>query len=227
MKTDKSDKPSRLARHMSLLDLTDEKLSAAETEEERAFVDSMNPKPLHFPEENPARSYRKSWLAVPFVLGAAALALLFIKPREETGWTVKGAAKIDIFVEREGEVRPFTTGDEVSAGERIKAEVFAVRPSVAFWGVSSRDGRLLSDAPWIWDNRINLDSQERKSFAGSLQLDERSEGESLCVVECPSELLGQLDAQVFSQSIADVIRSKSLPQGDLRDCRSQCSELRK
>ncbi len=218
-------KHSRLSQHLALMDLADAPIAPEETADEARVIEAMVPKPLGLPSRLKSRPL---WYLAPLLMAAAGVGLmLFQKPvREASPWTVKGAGHVQIFVEQDGHVQTLEEAGPLTPSARIKAEVFSEAPAVAFWGVSSQDGQLLQDPEWIAQNRMMLELQEKKFFSGSLQLDGPSEGESLCIVVCPKDMMPRLEDPAIFQEIVQTIASKALPNGNLTGCKNSCFQLR-
>lgn len=230
MKTDQGEEGSRFARHLSLLGLSDEPMEGAALDAERAFVDSMPTKNLSFPDEVlrlPQRKKNNIWWAASGVILAAALALLVLRQPSDNdnGLIIKGGSHVEVFVEQDGKIQKLPEAGTVASGARLKAEISAQRNAMAFWGVHNSGGQLLTDAAWIWQNRLELKTSERKSFSGSLELQGASEGERLCVLECPADV-AKRGQDRLTREIAEILRSETLNGNDYATCKLQCSQLR-
>jgi hypothetical protein len=228
---------SRLDRQLALMGLQ-EGVPEAELVAERRAMDAAKPLPLTFPTaradaarplravaEEPKQRFawpRIGWSAGGMLL-AAGLALVVLRKEPDAGpeVRVKGAGHVQVFYEQDGQVSPLKEGAVLREGARVKAEVQAAGPARAFWGVASRDGRLLTDAAWIWQAKLDLGEGEKRYFSGSLALEGASEGETLGVVLCPE---GAVKEPMVEQ-VAAAVAGKPLPP-ELAACRVQRFPLR-
>ena len=242
MSKDKDNRPSRLERQMAILGLGSDSLPEESLTAERQAMAETDPRPLVFPEsvvlgaqgvttfaaapgaEAASRLLRHKRAYITATLGGlvAACAAFFVLRQGpiEPPLQVMGGGDVRVFSEVGGTVQAFVSNTGLPTGARVKAEVLASVPSVAFWGVVARDGRLLSDPAWIVQNRLDLAVGERRAFKGSLALEGPSEGESLIVVTCPAATTTDL-AEVVARSLA-----AKLPEA-LRACRTQRFLLRR
>lgn len=218
-------KHSRLAQHLALLELDDQGLAPEDTAAEARVIDRMVPKPLSLSRREKSR---KLFYLAPILMAAAGIGLMLFQnaERDANPWQIKGGGHVQIYVEEEGYIQAWDEARPLTPQARIKAEVFSEAPAVAFWGVSSRAGQLLQEPDWIMQNKIVLEAQEKKFFAGSLQLDGPSEGEYLCVVVCPVSLLNRLTEPNILQDLTQAVTSKVMPQGNLTACKNTCFQLR-
>lgn len=217
--------PSRLEKHLKIMGLGGEDVPEAALTAERRAIEEATPLALRLPASRlPARRkslfHMTSWSWGVSALAAAVLTVVIVgRGKDETQpLTIKGAASVQVFAEQGGTVTPLPSNADLPAGARVKAEVLAGAPSEAFWGVVGRDGRLLSDAAWITQSRLDLAANERKAFAGSLELDGPSEGEILVVVVCA--------AGVAATDVAKNFAVDPLPL-PLQACRMQRFPLRR
>jgi hypothetical protein len=230
---------SRLRRHLAIMGLEDGVPEAELTAERRAMSEAK-PLPLTFPKEAPQRAPaaasreapaqtrgfgwpKLGWSAGGLLLAAGlALVVLRNQPDATPGFTVKGAGSVQVFYEQDGKVEPLASGMRLHEGAKVKAEVQAGGSAArAFWGVASKDGKLLTDAAWIWQARLDLGEGEKRQFAGSLALDGPSEGETLGVVLCPAGAV----KEPLVAGVAEAIAGKPLP-ADLAGCRVERFPLR-
>lgn len=215
--------PSRLDRHLSVLGLGDT-LPEGEVAADRRVMAEARPKRLTFPERKSAAFFAK-WQMGFALLAAAAVAVVLYQNQSapDGAFTIKGGASVAIFFEQAGQVRPWTTGTKLEEGAKVRAEVLAVKPSVAFWGVTAKGGRLLSEPDWIVANRIGLAAGEKKFFPGSLELSGPSEGETLVVSVCPEGYV-KLDAPETPELLSKMLLYYSTDT--LSDCKTQRFQLR-
>ncbi len=91
------------------------------------------------PEPRLRRARRWSRIAAPIgvALAAAAALVMFVTPKHEpSGTRTKGAARLGLFIERDGQLQPGTTGDVVQPGDVLQFTVTTTRPTfVALVGV--------------------------------------------------------------------------------------------
>ncbi len=230
-------KVSRFDKHLNLLGLDGKApLPERELAADRLLMEQAQPKRLVFPSERsePARRQQAAalfkdfgarWMAGGALLVAATVAALVYQQRqspEEGRYTVKGAANVEVFFEQKGAVAPWTPGVHLDEGAKVRAEVLAVKPSLAFWAVTGRGGKLLNTASWIWENRQLLTAGEKKFFQGSLELAGASEGEVLTVAVCPTEDFNE-EAKNNAEIAAGLFRS---PAATLPGCHLQHFPLR-
>lgn len=200
--SDDKKNPSRLERQWALLGLSDQAIPEGILRAEQKAQDEAVPRPLVFPDVSVVRPrkapFLRRGLPVMSVLAAASVAFLLWREGRSVppALQVMGAGDVQVFTEKDGRVQALAPDANLGGGTRVKATVLAVVPSTAFWGVVAADGRLLSDANWIAQNRLDLPAGERRSFNGSLALDGPSEGEALVVVSCPKEAAPDMTAVV-------------------------------
>ncbi len=230
--TDDQDKkpPSRLDRHLSILGLGDS-LPEDQLAADRRLMTEARPKGLTFPEvKKPSflsalADHRSKWQMGLAGLAAAVIAVVLYKnPSSPDGaYTIKGGASVAIYFEQAGQVKSWTTGTVLAEGTKVRAEVLAVKPTVAFWGVTAKGGRLLSDSRWILDNRLPLAAGEKKFFPGSLELSGPSEGETLVVAICPAGYV-KMDSPETPELLAKMLLFYSTDT--LSECKTQRFLLR-
>jgi hypothetical protein len=190
--------PSRLAKHQAILGFEGKVIPESQLTAERNAIECATPLPLRFPAESKIphaapssklsgffSQHIRSW-SFAVALAAACLGFLILRPKaDEPAWQIKGASSIKVFIEHNGVVSPWKLGASLQGGDRIKAQILASEPTIAYWGVLRQDGKLLTDGNWIVQSRISLRSGEQGYFPGSLQLDRISEGETLIILDCP------------------------------------------
>ena len=196
---------SRFDRQLAVLGVNGgNEVSPADLAAEKRLIDAATPKPLEFPstatEPMPGRNAMR-WMGIGGVFALAAAAIFLVmkaEPRTDAppGWMMKGGTSARVFVEEGGAVKEWSAARPLDAGARVKVEVAVQEASTAFWGVVGRGPKLLSDVAWIGQNRLTLPAGGKGSFAGSLELDGKSEGENLVVVVCPASILaGKADGE--------------------------------
>lgn len=214
--------PSRLDRHLSILGLGDpvaEELLAAD----RQVMTEAVPRKLRFPPaKKPAPAF---WQMGVGVLLAASLAVILYRNRDtdDGGFRVKGGASVALYFEQDGQVQQWKAGTTLKEGAKIRAEVVAGKPTLAFWGVTAKGGRLLSEPHWILENRLLLAAGEKKFFPGSLELSGPSEGETLVVSICPDAHV-KVDAPETPELLAKMLLYYSTDT--LSECKTQRFQLR-
>lgn len=203
-------RPSLLSQHLTILGLEPGDAAAAASEKIR--MDSLDLPPLTLASRQRSRS-----ITTPLVALASALALLVVSYRLLTpdGLRVKGAHKVSVFWERDGQVEPFSEGVSLRNGDRVRAEVLAGSDAVAFLAVASGDGMLLSDPPHAAAGSIRVATGERKSFPGSVKLVGADEKERLVVIICQVEGAETPELSEVLKAKGERIRLEALP--------SQCS----
>jgi hypothetical protein len=140
---------------------------------------------------------------------------------DDDGLRVKGQTKVWIYWERDGQVAPWAEGTPLMNGDRIRIEVQAAEGLVAYHGVISENGRLLSEPQSILDNPLRLAPGAKASFEGSIKLVGANEGETLLVLLCRQALEAEKAAALFPAAGADV-NLPALPA----DCATERFKLR-
>jgi hypothetical protein len=220
------DAPSRLEQHYAILGLggrvaaDDPRLAA-----DRRVMDAAKPLPLDFGKKAGAThlvsAAETRWVAPVFAgLAIAAVAAFTIFKRPpDAGWRTMGGGHVQLYVEEHGQVRPWADGMRLGAGAKVRAEVLAEAPTLAFWGVTSRGGELLVDQAWIEGQAMRLGVAEKKLFEDGAELDAKDDGERLSVVTCPETVAGAAsDASVEARSalvaaVATVMRTGEAQKG--------------
>lgn len=177
-------RPSLLSQQLTVLGLAPGDAEAARAE--RSRIEGIELAPLTL--SGPQRSRRTLHLALA---AAASLALMVLSYRlltpgfERDGdLTVKGASKVWVYWERDGQVEPWSEDADLQNGDRVRSEVLAVSDAVAYLAVVSGDGVLLSDPDQVRSGAMRLSAGERKSFSGSIKLVGVDEKERLVVIVC-------------------------------------------
>ncbi len=222
--------PSRLDRHLSILGLGDS-LPEDQLAAERRLMTEARPKRLTFPAARKPgfltalADHRSKWQMGLAGLAAAVIAVVLYKnPSPSDGtYTIKGGAGVAIYFEQGGQVKAWTTGTVLAEGAKVRAEVLAVKPTMAFWGVTAKGGRLLSESHWILENRLPLAAGEKKFFPGSLELSGPSEGEVLVVAICPEGYV-KLEAPETPELLSKMLLYYSTDT--LAECKTQRFQLR-
>lgn len=175
--------PSLLAQQLTVLGLASGDAEAAGAE--RARIEGIELASLTL--AGAQRSRKALHLALAL---AASLALLVVSYRlltpgiETDDLRVKGASKVWVYWERDGQVEPWSEDADLQNGDRVRAEVLAVSDAVAYLAVVSGDGVLLSDPEQVRAGAMRLTAGERKSFSGSIKLVGVDEKERLVVIVC-------------------------------------------
>ncbi len=176
-------RPSLLEQQLTVLGLAPGDAKAANAE--RARIEGIELSPLTL--SGPRRVFRPTHALTAL---AAALALTFVSYRllspgtPDDGLRVKGASKVWVYWERDGQVEPWSDETELQNGDRIRAEVLAVSDALAYLAVVSGEDVLLSDPDQVRSDAMRLGAGERKSFPGSFKLVGADEKEKLVVIVC-------------------------------------------
>ena len=179
-------RPSLLNQQLTILGM--EKGDALAASGEKARIDGMELAHL-----NLTGRQRYRWLSPALLALAATLALLVVSYRllspgvvPGDGLRVKGASKVWVYWEREGQVEPWDEDSSLQNGDRVRAEVLAGNDAMAYLAVVSGEAILLSDPAQVVDDSMLLKAGERKSFPGSFKLVGADEKERLIVIICQS-----------------------------------------
>lgn len=196
------DGASRLAAHLALLGISDQKVSEAlrqRAQREQKLLDAVGDlPPLAFENDDVATPLQarpsRSWLrpgGVVFALAAAVALLLWVQREDELpGWRTKGGrVPIQIYFERSGTVAKFVEGSKLQNGDRIRIEVAADRDLVAFLAITNRAGSIISDLNEATTQPLRLRAGEQQMFTGSLELVGLPEGETVAVLLCPLRVI--------------------------------------
>lgn len=227
--------PSRLSTQLSLLGFEPPATDALGSErmgEERARQAAVVPKPLSFDGTRRRRPVASvPWgLALGGLLAAAAAVALYVRgrePGEPVAQTMGGSASITVMVDQNRVISTLAAATPLHEGARIRAEVAVPgdAPATAFWGVVSGDGHLLSDAGWIWQNRLPVAARSRAAFTGALELTGPNEGETLIIAVCAGAVPTEATAGVTA--VTSVFTSGTAPEAvALGPCQVQRSPLR-
>lgn len=180
-------RPSLLNQQLTILGLAPGDAAAAAAE--RARIESVELSPLTLSGKQ--RAWRPS---SPLMALAAAVVLVVLSYRllspvqpQDDGLRVKGASKVWVYWERDGQVEPWSEDVDLQNGDRVRAEVLAGNDAVAYLAVVSGDGILLSDPAQVTGSAMRLGAGERKSFPGSIKLVGADEKERLVIVICQTD----------------------------------------
>jgi hypothetical protein len=169
--------------------------------------------------------YRSKWQMILAVLAAVVIAIILYKnpSAPEGSFPLKGGASVAILVEQGGKSSPWTTGMPLAEGAKVQVEMYAAKPSVAFWGLTAKGGRLLSDPSTVLAQRLEFAGGETKPFPSSLDLTGPSESETLVIAVCPAGYV-QLDAPETPELLAKLLLFYSTDT--LSECHTQRFTLR-
>ncbi len=194
-------RPSLLNQQLTILGM--ERGDAQAAAGERARIEGIELGPLNLTGSQSSR-----WLSPTLVALAATLALLVVSYRllspgvvPDDGLRIKGASKVWVYWERDGQVEPWSEDSLLQNGDRVRAEVLAGNDAVAYLAVVSGDAILLSDPAQVTDGSMRLKAGERKSFAGSFKLVGADEKERLIVIICQA-------ANGATPELSDVLKAR-------------------
>lgn len=169
--------------------------------------------------------HRSKWQFGLSALVAAALAfVLYKKPfATDTSFKVNAGASVAVYYEQGGELTTWKPGTTLNEGTKIHAEVLAVKPAVAFWGITANGGRLLSDPQQVLANRLQLAAGEKKLFSNNFELSGPGEGETLVIAICPADYV-EVEAPETPELLAKLLLYFSTDT--LVECKTQRFALR-
>lgn len=212
--------------HLTILGLDDQAgdLSPRQLKEKERMEELVLP-PLTLPESKSVWQTVWQWLLTPAGGSAAlaAVAALFVaitvplKVEDETGLKFKGTYRVNLYFERQGEVRPLEEKVTLSDGDKVGATVIAAEKSVAFWMVTDDQLKVLSDSDEVVESRITLEPGVRQSFKSSFELVAPNEGEFLVVVVCPLKVVSDVADKVVEFVDLDQALLSKLSQGNKVD----------
>jgi hypothetical protein len=126
--------------------------------------------------------------------------------------TPKGALQISVFWERAGKVSPMSPEANLVDGDKVGATVLSAEDGVAYWAITDRDFKILSDQADVEASQISLQAGVRKSFTSSFELVAPNQGENLVIVVCPKSSTGSQkndSALLFDQAFIAKLTSDS------------------
>lgn len=131
----------------------------------------------------------EGFLALAAAITLVVLAKSFMPfPSElDFGYRIKGSVMVQLYWERDGEVRRFAQGQTLSNGDRVLAEVMAPKPALAYWGVLNSRGELLGEWAQVKASVMELSPAKSATFPTSLRLVGSNEGETLFVLVCAKD----------------------------------------
>ena len=98
-------------------------------------------------------------------------------------------------------------------GDRVRAEILASDPIVAYAAIADAQGKLLVPAEQIHASAQRLSAGERKAFPGSFKLVGPAEGETLVILICEKETLATGLLEQVRTREESILTRNQLPKG--------------
>jgi hypothetical protein len=198
---------SMFSKHLRLIE-ADEKTWTPEEREEFERLKEVDLPPLTLPPRPmslPASLFHRASEVLRQTLGAAPLSpssfagaltvaglaifvsVLVFKDewRQSDRLSPKGAVQVSVFWERAGKVSPLLMDSNLVDGDKVGATVLSAEDAVAYWAITDKDFKVLSDQADVEASKISLQAGVRKSFGSSFELVPPNQGENLVIVICP------------------------------------------
>ncbi len=151
------------------------------------------------------------------IAGVASLTVFSLLVSRQMGdvedrLSAKGSLQVSVFWERDGKVSPLMGEMNLKDGDKVGAAVLTSEDSVAYWAITDRDFKTLSDASDVESSKISLQAGVRKTFDSSFELVAPNQGENLVIVVCPrsaGQSLKTDTAPLFDQTFVAKLISES------------------
>lgn len=119
------------------------------------------------------------------VAGLAIFVSVLVFREDSDRLSPKGAVQVSVFWERAGKVLPLLMDSNLVDGDKVGATVLSAEDGVAYWAITDKDFKVLSDQADVEASKLSLQAGVRKSFASSFELVPPNQGENLVIVVCP------------------------------------------